>query len=130
MQFLGELGIDTQLLLAQIINFGILLWLLNRFLYKPIVKRIEKDEAELKEAQMVKEDLEQEKRKFEQEKEKEIGEVKQRSQRIIKEAEEVAREIKQRARQEAEQERQAVVQQIKKRLAEIDDAKKSKKQSR
>ncbi len=35
------LGIDLKLLIAQIVNFGILFFLLSKFAYKPIVKMIE-----------------------------------------------------------------------------------------
>ena len=52
MEILGKLGIDIKLLIAQIINFGLLLWLLKKFLYAPIVRRIEKDERELNEAKI------------------------------------------------------------------------------
>lgn len=37
MDFLETLGIDYRLLIAQIINFGILLFLLTRFAYRPIM---------------------------------------------------------------------------------------------
>ncbi len=49
MEALENLGIDWKLLLAQVINFAILLWVLKRFAYKPMLdmmdartKRIEK----------------------------------------------------------------------------------------
>ena len=61
MEILGKLGIDIKLLIAQIINFGLLLWLLKKFLYVPIVRRIEKDERELNEAKIQTEVLEKEK---------------------------------------------------------------------
>ncbi|HDH31328.1 MAG TPA: hypothetical protein ENH26_00980, partial [Candidatus Wolfebacteria bacterium] len=72
MEFLGNLGIDIKLLIAQIINFGLLLWLLTKFLYKPIIKRIEKDETELKQAQIQKKELEQQKNTFVEQKKKEL----------------------------------------------------------
>jgi len=43
MELLGKLGVDPRLLLAQIVNFGLLLLILNKFLYKPLIKKIEKD---------------------------------------------------------------------------------------
>ena len=64
MELLGNLGIDVSLLIAQMINFGLLLWLLTKFLYRPIVKRIEKDEKELKQARIQKKELEQQKNSF------------------------------------------------------------------
>ena len=122
MELLGSLGIDWKLLIAQIINFALLLWLLAKFLYKPIIKRIEKDEMELKQARTKKSELDREQEAFTEQKRKDMAEAKQRSREIIKEAESIAQEIKKRARQEAEQEKQAVIKQIKSRLAEIEHA--------
>jgi len=126
MEFLGNLGIDIKLLIAQMINFGLLLWLLTKFLYKPIIRRIEKDETELKQAQIQKEEMEQQKNAFANQKKKEIAESKERAQKIIKEAENIAQEIKKQVKQEAEKEKQAVIKQIKSRLSDIEYAEKSK----
>jgi F-type H+-transporting ATPase subunit b len=126
MEFLGNLGIDTKLLIAQIINFGLLLWLLTKFLYKPIIKRIEKDEALLRQAQNQKKALEQEKTAFAKQKQSEITRAKQRSGVIIKEAKEIANEIKKRTLKEAEQEKQAVIKQIRSRLSELEHREKPK----
>lgn len=42
MEFLEKLGIDYRLLIAQILNFAILLLVLRRFAYKPIIRVLEK----------------------------------------------------------------------------------------
>ena len=128
MEILGNLGIDIKLLIAQIINFGLLLWLLTKFLYKPIIKRIEKDEMELKQAQTQKKELEQKKNEYIAQKNKEMAETKKQVREIIQEAEKIAQEIKKRTSQEATQEKQAVIKQIKSRLSEIEYAKKHKQQ--
>ena len=39
---LKQFGIEPTLLIAQIINFSILLFVLTKFLYKPILKAIDK----------------------------------------------------------------------------------------
>jgi len=41
MEFLSDFGVEPILLLAQIINFVILLFILQRFLYKPLLKVLE-----------------------------------------------------------------------------------------
>lgn len=41
MDFLKDFGVEPVLLLAQIVNFAILLFILKRFLYKPILKVLE-----------------------------------------------------------------------------------------
>lgn len=42
-----SLGIDLKLIIAQLVNFGILLFLLNRFLYKPVVSMLEGREEKI-----------------------------------------------------------------------------------
>lgn len=126
MQLLGSLGIDIKLLIAQIINFGLLLWFLSKFLYEPIVDRIQEDEAQLKQAKILKKQLEKERDLFEEQKKKEIAKSKKRAREIIKEAEIVANRIKKQAQEEADKEKQEVIKQIKARLYEIENAEKSK----
>lgn len=41
MEVLGKLGIDWKLLIAQAVNFLILLWVLRRYAYKPILSALE-----------------------------------------------------------------------------------------
>ncbi len=57
MELLSKLGIDWRLLIAQLINFGILLAVLYKFLYKPVLKllheRSTKIEDGLKNAEAV-----------------------------------------------------------------------------
>ncbi len=48
MDLLTNLGIDWRLFIAQVINFIILLVLLQRFLYKPLIGMLDKREARLK----------------------------------------------------------------------------------
>lgn len=61
MELLTKLGINWQLLIAQIVNFLILVFVLYRFAYKPILKilddRTEKIEKGLKDAQTVQDKL-------------------------------------------------------------------------
>jgi len=56
------LGIDLKLMIAQLVNFGILLFLLNKFLYKPITNMLDerknKVETGIKDAESAKNNLE------------------------------------------------------------------------
>jgi len=126
MEFLGKLGIDIKLLIAQMINFGLLLWLLAKFLYQPIIKRIEKDEAELKQAQTKAQDLEKQQKVFMEQKKLDLTAANSKAREIIKEAENIAQEIKKQAQNEATEEKQAVIKQIRSRLIDIENAEKSK----
>ena len=105
MEFLGKLGIDIRLLIAQIINFGLLLWLLNKFLYRPIIERIEKDEAELARAKKLQEEFERQKNVLQEQEKQETAEAKERARQIIKEAEDVAQEVRSRAQKQIEEEK-------------------------
>lgn len=49
MEILNNFGIDPKLLGAQIVNFLIVLYLLRRFLYKPILDNLEKRKTLIKE---------------------------------------------------------------------------------
>ncbi len=42
MEILANLGVDGRILLAQIVNFFILLWVLNRFVYRPLLAVLDK----------------------------------------------------------------------------------------
>ena len=119
MEFLGNLGIDIKLLIAQMINFGLLLWLLAKFLYKPIVRRIEKDEKELKQAQIQKKELERQKNIFTKQKKKEITEAKKRAKNIIKEAENIAKKIQKEIRDKTNKEALAIIKQSRDRLESL-----------
>jgi F-type H+-transporting ATPase subunit b len=116
MGFLGSLGIDMNLLIAQLINFGLLLWLLAKFLYKPIVSRIEEDERKLERVKKKEEELEREKKAFLNAREKEIVEAKQHALEIVKEAEKVADEIKKQASKESEKKIRAMITQTRRNL--------------
>ena len=116
MGFLGSLGIDINLLVAQMINFGLLLWLLSKFLYKPIVEQIEKDESEIKKVREQRGELERGKKDFEKRKRREISEAKKRAREIIREAENIAAEIKSEMREEVEKETRVMIKQSRDKL--------------
>ncbi len=67
MEVLAKLGVDWKLLLAQVVNFLILLWVLRRFAYKPMLKflddRSKKIETGLRDAKLASEKLSEMERK-------------------------------------------------------------------
>ena len=126
MEYFGSLGIDVWLLIAQIINFALLLLILRHFLYKPLLKRIEKDEKELFQATEEKKKAEQQFALMKKQEEEMMNSAKKQSKKIIKDAEEIAKKIQEHAQEETETEKAAVIKQIKTRLEEIDDVKKAK----
>jgi F-type H+-transporting ATPase subunit b len=47
MEILKEFGVQPILLLAQVVNFLVLIWLLKRFLYKPVLKVLEERKKQI-----------------------------------------------------------------------------------
>ncbi len=113
MEFLGKLGIDLHLLIAQMINFAILLWILTKLLYKPILKKIEEDEAELRQARVKNQELEEKEIAFQNDKIKTMAEIRKTAQKIIKDAEKIAQEIKEDAGQKIREEKIKIIKQSK-----------------
>ncbi len=120
MGFLGSLGVDWNLLLAQVINFGLLVIILNRFLYRPIIKRLEKENQAFDKVKELQGQLEKEREEFENHKRQQEADLNLKSKRIIEEAEEIAEEIKHRASTEANEEKQKIIAQIKTKLEDIE----------
>ena len=116
MQILDSLGVDVHLLIAQIINFMLVLFVLNKFLFRPIIKEIRKENMENKKIELEKEKLQKEIEEVENIKKNEIRNAKIKVKKILEEAEEIAFEIKERAQNEIDREKKAVIAQIKSRL--------------
>lgn len=119
MEFLGNLGINVWLLLAQVVNFSVLLIILTKFVYKPIIARIEKDEKDLSLVRSERDTLTKKETQLDKKEVQQVIRAKKRAKVIIEEAEQIADEIRERAQHETEKEKEAVVAQIKQRLNEL-----------
>lgn len=95
MQFFTQIGIDWRLLVAQIINFGILLFLLNKYLFKPVIKQIQQEERDRAEVNKTKQSLENIKDQVKKETEDDLADAREKSRAIIAEAARLAEEMKQ-----------------------------------
>jgi F-type H+-transporting ATPase subunit b len=95
-------------LLFQIINFGILVFVLNKFLYKPILKIIDQRNRKLHDSIKAAEHNLKEKAKLEELKKMAVQEAEKEAIRIVEqargEAKETSKSIIEAAKQEAEQE--------------------------
>lgn len=131
---MAELGINLNLFLAQLINFGVIVGLLWVLLYKPVQKildeRTKRIETSLREADQIKQQLASAKRDYEAE----IAKARQEASAIIAQANERARaqeaEILKQARMEAErireeariqaaQERERMLREVRDQIAEL-----------
>src|SRR3989344_7107536 len=92
------LGVELPLLLTQILNFSIVLFVLNRFLYKPILKVLEERKRKIEEGLAW-----SEKAAVEEEK------IAKRKQEVLREARDEARVIMDNAKKDAQRLRDDIV---------------------
>ena len=129
-----KLGLDYKLIIAQVVNFVLLLVILQRLAYKPVLKmlkdRTDKIDKSLRQAKKIEEEL----KNTEETKLVEIKKAKEEAQEIIKEAYETSekrtqesiertkfktQEIVEKAKQEIKTEKESSVQEAKKEIADI-----------
>lgn len=85
-ELISKLGINPKLLLAQIINFGILLLLLYKFLYRPVLTMLQKREDYIKKSLQEAKDIEKRGKEFEEWKSVEIKKVREETNAILEKA--------------------------------------------
>lgn len=87
-----QLGIEPKLLLAQIINFSIIIFVLTKLLYKPILSMLEKRKKEIEQGLLITQKMKVEEEKFVERKEKLLDETRREARQIIEEAKKHAKE--------------------------------------
>lgn len=83
---MDKLGIETKLILAQIVNFAIIMIVLNKLLYKPILAMLEKRKKKIEEGLALTASLKVEEEKMEQKKAKMLAETRKEAAVLIEEA--------------------------------------------
>jgi len=128
------LGINLIYLIAHIINFLLLLWLLKRFAYRPVLRMLEERrrriEEGLKAADLAREEaarqraelekqLEEERRKAQERIAAATRQVEELREKILSEAREEAERIIAEAREQAQQERERILQEARRQIADL-----------
>ena len=103
------LGISLPSLLAQIINFLILLGLLYLVAYKPVMRMLDERSRKIKESVEQTESIKEQAARAEEETRRRIEAASKEGQEVIARAARTAEEIRQKARQEARPEAEAVI---------------------
>jgi len=131
---LEKLGINVGLLIAQIVNVGLLVWLLTMFLYRPVLnmlnERTRRVQESLKEAEQVKEQLARANQDYDaklaqarQEASAILAQAQERAKlqeaEIISQARQEADRIRAEAREQAAQERDQLLRDLKNQMAEL-----------
>ena len=109
MQILNDFGVNWMLLAAQVVNFTILLLILNRFVYKPVIKLLEERKAKIAESLANAKKIEDRLDKLEVDRAKVIQEAKDESKKIITEARSIADTIKTEADKDAAKRLEAAI---------------------
>ncbi len=113
MEVLGTLGINWKLFLAQLVNFGIVLFIFWKWVVKPLgatlTKRTERIEEGLKNA----DHTESEKKKFEEWKTSEMKKVRTEADHILRTTTDTANQIKQETIVDAQKQASKVLEQAK-----------------
>lgn len=106
MDLLATLGIDWKLLLAQLINFLVVLLVLYQFVYKPLFKFLQQRQERISQSLSKAEQIDKEFKALQDKKQMVINEAKQEAYELIKqagvEAEARRQEILSRVREESE----------------------------
>lgn len=88
-----KLGIEPSLLLAQVINFLVIMVILNKLLYKPILTMIAKRKKEISEGVTLTETMRQEQEDFKVSQEKSLAKAREACLVIIEDAKKQAKEV-------------------------------------
>lgn len=102
MEILDQFGINVFLLGAQIVNFLILLFLLNKFLYKPLLKVLDVRKQKIADSLKNAEDIERRLEKINDDREKELKKAAEEAREVLKDANQAASIILAEAHQKAE----------------------------
>lgn len=88
-----KLGIEPSLLLAQIINFGIIVVVLTKLLYKPILEMLAKRKKEIEEGLAITERMRVEEEKLGARKEKLFSEARREARLILEDAKKQGKDV-------------------------------------
>jgi F-type H+-transporting ATPase subunit b len=102
------LGINTKLLIAQIINFSIFLLIFKKFIAKPFLNYLEQEKKEEQKREQLTKKLETAEASLRLEKEKILTQARKEATSIINEAKKSAEEIRKQLIQEATKEAQEI----------------------
>ena len=93
MELLDNLGVDGPKLIAQLINFGIVLFVLWRFAYKPVLEMLETRRQKIAKSMDEAEQIKAELAETQAERDKVMAEANARAEKLIADAKEAAKQV-------------------------------------
>lgn len=104
-----KLGIEPKLLLAQVVNFLVILFVLQKLLYRPILTMLEKRKKQIEEGVALTEKLRSEEEKLKEKEEKALGKARDEALAIIEEAKKQAKDVEKDLVVQAHEEASAII---------------------
>ena len=115
-ELIHKLGIDWKLLVAQIVNFVVLLLILKKFLYKPLINLMNKRREKIIDGLEKAKRGEEEFKKIGELKERELAKIQKEAEEIIKKAKEIGDKKQQEILKEAEEKTIKIIEEAKGRI--------------
>ncbi len=106
---MDELGLNLPVLIAQLVNFFLLLVLLRIFLYKPILEMLDRRAQRIREGVEAADQSKEQASQAEAGVAKQIDEARQQSQALVAQAQEAATRIQEESRNQARQEAETLL---------------------
>lgn len=106
---MDELGFNIPLLVAQIINFFVVLLVLRLFLYRPVLNLLDRRSQRIREGLEAAEKAKEQAAQAEQEMAKRLDEARRQGQALVAQAQEAATRIQEESRGEARREAEALL---------------------
>ncbi len=105
---MSNLGIDPLLLLAQVVNFLLLFFILKKFLYKPVIKILNERQEKIETGLRQTKEIGRERMKLEQRKIEELSRARREAERIMENAKTFGEKIKNEMANEAQKQSEEI----------------------
>lgn len=115
---LAAIGLDFKALLFQVVNFAVLLWLLKRFAYKPVVRTLEARRLKIEESLTIAEGLASEKARLAATRARTLSAAEAEAQNIVAKGKQQAATLLAAANTRAQTETERVREQTRQQLAQ------------
>lgn len=117
MDILKDFGVNPVLLVAQIVNFLIILFVLKRFMYKPVLNMLKKREDEIKIGLKNSEDAQKKLEEASEEETQILQKAHEKAEKIVNDAKTQANEAKQRIEEDSRKESDRIIEQARNTIA-------------
>lgn len=104
-----DIGINLPVLIAQVINFTVLLIILRLVVYKPILKMLDERRERIREGLSAAERGQEQAAEANREAQAQIDTARREGQAIVAQAQQVAQRLQEEARQQAQQQQEAIL---------------------